>query len=163
MIGRRVLWRAAGVVAGALLGSACGGGLLFAKDARVKFVAPRDGAAVTTPVHLRWVGDGAPRRDLTYAVFVDALPVHPGQNLRALAGPQCARVRSCIDLAWLNRHFVFVTNQPSLDLDTLPILGTAKGERDIHTATIVLVDSDWRRSGESSWTVSFDVRHRRAP
>lgn len=137
----------------------CGGGLQFAKDSRVRIVEPHQLATVTTPVHLRWVATAR----ASYAVFVDSLPVHPGQNLRALAGPRCAGVVSCVDEAWLNRHYVFLASRPDLELDALPILATAKGERDMHTATIVLVDSTWKRLGESAWTVTFGLRTPVAP
>jgi hypothetical protein len=153
------------MAAGALAGGACGR-LQFAKDARLRIVAPVDMATVSAPVHLRWVGR-IPSGDVSggsavYAVFVDALPVHPGQNLRSLAGPTCARVASCVDEAWLNRHYVYLTDHADLDLDALPILGTPKGERDVHKVTIVLVDSNWRRVGESAWSVTFGLHHPRA-
>jgi hypothetical protein len=150
--------RLAGVAFVALLATACGGGLLFANDTSVRIVSPRNLATVSTPVQLRWVTKILPASPLMYAAFVDILPVHPGQNLRSLAGASCSGVPGCVDLAWLNRHSVYLTSQPGLDLDTLPILGTPKGERDIHTVTIVLVDKAWRRSGESAWSVSFALR-----
>jgi hypothetical protein len=146
-----------------LLNTGCGDGLLFAQDARLQIVAPKSLASVSTPVHLRWTSQIPAGSPLMYAVFVDALPVHPGQNLRSLAGPSCASVRGCVDVAWLNRHYVYLTSRLSFDLDALPILGTAKGERDIHKATIVLVNADWRRLGESAWSVAFDLRHVPAP
>jgi len=148
---------------GAFLNTGCSDGLLFAKDARLSIVVPKSLASVSTPVHLRWTSRIPPGSPLMYAVFVDALPVHPGQNLRSLAGPTCAGVRGCVDVAWLNRHYVFLTSQLSFDLDGLPILGTAKGERDIHKVTIVLVNADWRRLGEAAWSVAFDLRHAPQP
>lgn len=159
---RRALALVALAVA-ALLNAGCGDGLLFAKDARLRIVAPKNLATVSTPVHLRWTSQIPPANPPTYAVFVDALPVHPGQNLRSLAGATCASVRGCVDVAWLNRHSVYLTSQLSFDLDALPILGTARGERDIHKVTIVLVDADWRRLGEAAWSVAFDLRHQPEP
>jgi hypothetical protein len=138
-----------------LVATACSGGLVFAKDTRVRIVSPRDLGTVSTPVHIRWTAEVTPA--LMYAVFVDALPIHPGQNLRSLAGARCAGIPSCVDVAWLNRHNVYVTNQPDVELDALPILGTPHGNPDMHTVTIVLVDPAWRRQGESAWTVTFAV------
>ncbi|MHB8467796.1 MAG: hypothetical protein ACYDH6_20245 [Acidimicrobiales bacterium] len=154
--------RPAIAAAAMLLATACGGGLQFAKDARVRVVSPRQLATVSAPVHLRWTTDMAAGRPVTYAVFVDALPVHPGQNLRSLAGARCAGVVGCVDVAFLNRHAVYLTTEPSLDLDALPVLATARGERDMHTVTIVVVDPDWRRLGEASWSVTFALRHQAA-
>ena len=146
------------VVLSALLTSGCGGGLLFSQDTRVHIVSPRSLSTVSTPVHLSWTGrlpDARSGGSVEYAVFVDALPVHPGQNLRSLAGPTCAHAPGCVDEAWLNRHFVFLTGGNRLQLDELPILGTNKADPDMHTATIVLVDSAWKRLGESAWSVNF--------
>jgi hypothetical protein len=142
-------------VASGLLNAACGGGLLFSHDARVHIISPRSLATVSTPVHLRWTGRLPTGSTATYAVFVDAVPVHPGQSLRSVAGKVCARAPGCVDVAWLNRHFVYLTRGNQLELDALPILGTAKADPRMHTATIVLVNSAWTRLGESAWTVTF--------
>ena len=153
--GFRVYVAAAGVVASALLDAGCGGGLNFSHDARLSIIGPRSLSTVSTPVHLRWTGRLPTGSTTKYAVFVDALPVHPGQNLRSLAGKVCAHAPGCVDAAWLNRHFVFLTGGNQLELGALPILGTAKADRDMHTATIVLVNSAWTRLGESAWSVTF--------
>ena len=156
-------WRAvvalAGTMAGALLGTACGHGLLLADDARLTIVSPRSLSTVSAPVQVSWRTTIPPDSRVSYAVFVDVLPVHPGQNLRAVAGARCAGVPTCVDEALLNRHAVYLTRRPRLDLDTLPILGTPKGQRDMHQITIVLVDPSWQRLGESSWSVTFALRH----
>jgi len=144
------------VLVGALA-TACGG-LQLSRDTRVAIQAPASMSTVSTPVHLRWTDDGATTAGRMFAVFVDSLPVHPGQNLRSLAGPTCAAVAGCVDRAWLERHFVFLTQRPSLDIGALPILGTPRGDPDVHTATIVLVDPGWQRVGESAWSVSFSLQ-----
>jgi hypothetical protein len=133
----------------------CGSGLLFSVDKRLRITSPRSLSTVSTPVQLRWTGRLPTRTTDSYAVFVDALPVHPGQNLRSLADQACARAPGCVDVAWLNRHFVYLTRADQLELDNLPILGTPKADPDMHSATIVVVNSDWTRVGESAWTVSF--------
>ena len=148
---------AVGLAAGAVLTAACGEGLQFVDDARVSFVSPRDFDTVTMPVHLRWTSDLPSNSSLGFAVVVDALPVHPGQSLRSLADASCASVRSCVDEAFLNRHFVYLTGEDSFELDALPILDPAKGEPDMHEVTVILVDRDWRRSGESAWRVTFEL------
>jgi hypothetical protein len=139
-----------------MLAGACGGGLQFAKDTRLEIVAPKSLAMVSAPVRVRWTSEIGMHRDLLYAVFVDHLPVHPGQSLRSMADASCASVRSCVDEAWLNRHFVYVTRDSSLQLDALPIKDPATGEPDMHQVTIVLVDGAWRRIGEAAWRVTFE-------
>ena len=159
----RAPFAAAGVVASGLLNAACGGGLLFSHDTRLSIISPRSLATVSTPVHLRWTGQLPTGNSATYAVFLDALPVHPGQNLRSQAGKVCANAPGCVDIAWLNRHFVYLTRGNRLELDALPILGTAKADPDRHTATIVLVNSAWTRLGESAWAVTFALAPPAAP
>lgn len=149
---RRPLLCVAVLALAAALLTSCSG-LQFAQDASVKIVDPPSLATVATPVALRWTGR-APSGS-SYAVFVDSLPVHPGQNLRSLAGKTCANAPGCADRAYLERHFVFLTEQDHVELDALPILGTPKSDPDMHTVTIVLVDSSWRRVGESAWSVTF--------
>ena len=155
MRARRLL-AATGIAAAAMLVGACGGGLQFAKDTRVEIVAPKNLSAVTVPVHVDWTSRLPTNHKMLYAVFVDHLPVHPGQNLRSLADASCASVRSCVDEAWLNRHFVYVTRRTSLELDALPIKAPAAGEPDMHQVTVVLVDRAWRRVGEAAWRVTFE-------
>jgi hypothetical protein len=154
---RPTLAAAAVIIATALLNTACGDGLQFAEDTRVHIVTPHQLGTVSLPVHVRWTSTLPVSGPLEYAVFVDAHPVHPGQSLRSLADASCASVRSCVDEAFLNRHFVYLTHRPSVDLDFLPILDPAKGEPDMHQVTVVLVDDDWRRSGESAWRVTFEL------
>ena len=149
---------AVGIAAGAVLCTACGDGLQFADDARVSFISPHDLDAVSLPVRVRWTNALPAGSTLEYAVFVDDLPVHPGQSLRSLADASCASVRSCVDEAFLNRHFVYLTHEPAIELEALPILDPAKGEPDMHEVTVVLVDGDWHRSGESAWRVTFELR-----
>lgn len=149
----------AGLAVAALLTSACGSGLQFAKDNRLTIDSPHDLQQVSLPVHLRWSAARPPSPTAQYAVFVDVEPVHPGQNLRSVAGTRCAGVASCVDEALLNRHSVYLARGPRLDLETLPVLGPPRGEPDVHQATIVLVDNDWRRLGESAWRVTFVLRH----
>ncbi|HEX6395694.1 MAG TPA: hypothetical protein VFZ97_19855 [Acidimicrobiales bacterium] len=160
-LGFRACVAAAGVAASALLIAGCGG-LNFSHDSRLSIIAPGSLSTVSTPVDLRWSGGLRAGSTAKYAVFVDSVPVHPGQNLRSLAGKVCAHAPGCVDVAWLNRHFVFLTGSHDLELDALPILGTAKADRDLHTATIVLVNSAWARVGESAWSVTFVLARARS-
>jgi hypothetical protein len=143
----------------ALAVPACSGqDLAFRTDERVEIVRPSDRSEVRLPVRLEWraeLGEGA-----YFAAFVDRAPIRPGQSLSVLADDACDRTPRCPDLQYLRDRYVFVTERTSLVLDTLPQKGgsTRTGARDRHEATIVLIDPDGRRIGESAYTVEFSVK-----
>jgi hypothetical protein len=131
-------------------------GLAFRTSDAVQIVSPRDRAEVRLPVRLSW---RAPARDAFYAAFVDRAPIRPGQSLDVLADDDCRRAPSCPDLQYLRDRYVFVTGGHSLVLDALPQkTGTQRASaRHRHQATIVPLDADGRRVGESAYTVEFTV------
>ena len=134
-------------------------GLAFRADDRVEIVHPHDGADVRLPVRLRWrsaLGPGT-----YFAAFVDRAPIRPGESLRVLADETCDRTPRCFDLQYLRDRYVFVTDDESLVLETLPQTGTpGLGGRDRHEATIVLIDADGRRVGEAAYAIEFEVKER---
>jgi hypothetical protein len=140
---------------------ACGGGLQFRTDDRVDITAPRDRERVVAPLAVRWtVKDlvlGEPGGPMQFAVFVDRAPVHPGQGMGAVGDDVCRRTPGCPDEGYLRDRFIYLTRTTSLTLDTLPAKSTSNryGARDAHDVTIVLLDADGRRHGESSWSVEF--------
>jgi hypothetical protein len=135
--------------------------LAFRTDDRVEIVAPHDRQRVRLPVRLAWRSDlGRRPGGPFYAAFVDREPIRPGQSLRVLADDACNRTPRCPDLQYLRDRYVFVTDRESVVLDALPQKGSSQraGARDRHEATIVLIDADGRRVGESAYTVEFAVR-----
>ena len=136
--------------------------LAFVRDDRVEIMRPRDRADVSLPVRLEWR-----TRDLTpdsyFAAFVDRAPIKPGETLAVLADDVCERTPGCPDLGYLRDRYVFVTDQRWLRLDTLPQRSSSArtGARDLHEATIIVLDADGRRVGESAYTVEFSVRDSR--
>jgi hypothetical protein len=136
-------------------------GLAFDNDHRVRFVSPRDRATVSVPVTLRWRASGLDRtaeRGPFFAVFVDRAPIKPGQTLRAVADDACNRTRGCPDLKYLRDRYVFVTTGTSLVLDSVPQRsGQRTGAKQLHEATIVLVDAAGGRIGEYAYTVQFTI------
>jgi len=143
----------------------CGnGGLQFRQDDRVDITAPTDRARVVAPLDVRWttkglvLGEaGGPAR---FAVFVDRAPIRPGQDMSAVGDDACRRTAGCPDEGYLRDRFIYLTRKTSLTLDTLPAKSTSNrtSAKDTHDVTIVLVDADGRRRGESSWSVEFTTR-----
>lgn len=146
-------------VATALLTACTSHDLAFVRDERVDIVRPRDRAEVSLPVRLEWRTSDLGRGNF-FAAFVDRAPIAPGESLAVLADDTCERTPGCPDLAYLRERDVYVTDRRSLRLDTLPQTGsgTRTGARDRHEATIVVLDRDGRRVGESAYTVEFSVR-----
>jgi hypothetical protein len=148
----------AGVLAMVALAPACGvQGLSFVQDGRVKIVAPGDRAEVRLPVTVRWTSRDF---DGTYAVFVDRAPVPPGRTLAWLARDDelCDQTPDCPNAAWFRDRDVYATSTAEVTIDDLPDL-TDGERRDFHEASIVLIDREGRRVGESAFTVEFQVAH----
>lgn len=142
-------------------------GIAFRTDTRLSIVSPRDRATVTLPVTLRWdVRDftvaepGGPVQPDTgyFAVFLDSTPMPPGKPLRYVArtDDSCREADGCPSEQYLNDRNVYTTTQTRLVLSRLPQTA-ADGKRERHRATIVLLDSQTRRIGESAFELTFDL------
>ena len=157
----RRLWLAACALL-ALLPACAVHGLAFDNDHRVKFVSPRNRATVRLPVALHWRADAiarTPDKGPFFAVFVDRAPIKPGQTLAAVADDSCKRTRGCPDLTYLRDQYVFVTRKTELTLNDVPkTRGQRTGARQLHEATIVLVDARGGRIGENSYSVDFIIK-----
>lgn len=146
-------------------------GLAFRVDERLTFSSPEDRSTVRLPVTLDWEirdfevvppGTGDARDGAGYfAVFVDASPMPPGKPLRWIArkDTSCRAADGCPDEEYLRARGVYTTTETELVLDQLP-LTTGSDDRDRrerHRATIVLLDADGRRIGESAFEIAFDI------
>ncbi len=144
----------------AALASGCTfSGLALEQDKRLEIIAPPLRATIDMPYTFRWT-----MRDFaqgSFVLFFDGSPVRPNTHLRELAADDlpCRRIAGCPDDAWFNARYVFRTTQTSLRvdglLDTRPLKRPQAPDR--HELTIVLVDDDGVRIGESAWTVDFFV------
>jgi hypothetical protein len=147
---------AVAVVAVAMTG--CGvRGLSFVEDDRVSIVEPADRATVELPMTVRWraedLGPGA-----SFAVFVDRAPQRPGRTVESLADGDaaCEVDPACPDQAYFASRGVYTTADTELTIAFLPDL--AEGDnRDFHEVTVVLLDGDGARIGESAFRVEFEV------
>lgn len=143
----------------AVVASGCGfSGLSFRQDDRLSFLSPDDRAEVTLPLTVRWeVDDFDVPDDGYYAVFVDRAPQPPGKTLAWLARDDdaCRAEDGCPDLAWFDQHDVVPTTETEVTIERLP--ARSDDRREFHEVTVVLVDADGRRIGETGWTLEFQV------
>jgi hypothetical protein len=165
------LRRIALVAALAFGGSGCGlthlHDLNFRVDDRLHFTGPSDRSAVHQPFTVSWTirdftiaarGSASPSRDAGYfAVFVDRVPIKPEQTLKAVGQGDltCEQNPKCPDATYLRDHHVFVTTQTHLRLKQIPNV-PGKEKLQMHSITVVLMDTAGHRIGESAW--ELDVR-----
>ncbi|HVF20490.1 MAG TPA: hypothetical protein VNA14_09635 [Mycobacteriales bacterium] len=150
--------------------TACGfgtDGLAFTNDDRVTITQPADRERLRLPVTIDWTVEdfgitqpGLGRGDDQgyFAVFVDRSPVPAGKTLAHVARDDrsCRRDDGCPDADYLADRNVYTTTRTRLVIDTLA--KTARdGRREFHDVTVVLLDSDGRRIGESAWHVRFEL------
>ena len=131
--------RAVGVVVVllALITCSCLSGYQFVRDTRLQFVTPHQNATVHAPVTVRWTMKGGLPQGDRFALFVDESPVAPGHRL------------------------------PSKDPDVLTTAQThcviqvfgseANGSTQEHQITVVLVNPNLGRQGESEWILMLKV------
>ena len=152
MIGRAALLG----VAVALLGGCAASGLSFRQDDRISIVTPGDHDRVELPLTIEWRAEGY---EGYVAVFVDGTPMRPGRGLLSLVPEDdaCHERAVCPDAAWLADHEVFVTRSSSIVIDRLPDRRGNKRGTDRHQLTIVLLDDDGTRRGESAFVREFIV------
>jgi len=169
--GRRI--SAAGAVLATLAAAGCGsmGNLAFTQDHRLAITAPEHRAHIDRPVTLRWQitdfriaapSSEPPSRSAGYfALFVDRSPVPPGETTDIVAegDPECARTPGCPDKRYFAERGIYTTTQNQLTLASVPDLGTHE-PNELHTVTIVLLDTEGDRIGESAWYVEFWLPNR---
>lgn len=143
---------------------ACGvSGLSFVQDERVDIVRPEDRAEVRLPLRLDWtvedfaVGPG----EGSFGVFVDRAPQPSGKTLGWLfrGDPSCKGTdnRLCSTTAFLAQRNVFRTTRTDFTIEQVNRLSGSQTGRQMHEATIVLLDEGGERVGEGAWSVQFEV------
>ena len=143
---------------------ACGfgtSGLSFVEDERVDILRPADHSVVSVPFKVQWSAEdfrtGADAG--SFAVFLDRAPQPPGETIAWMFRDDgaCTAAPSCPDSQYLADHHVFLTDQRMIEITDVPH-DTGDDQRRLHEVTVVLLDEQGRRIGESAWTVSFKVR-----
>lgn len=149
------------------LAAGCGlqhpGDLNFRIDDRLEFLSPASRETVQQPMTVTWSmrdftlappGSGPASDDTGYfAVFVDRAPVKPGKTLAEVAKddePNCAVDAECL-AAYLKSARVYTTTQTSIDLPRIPNDPNALEDTELHSITVILMDTEGRRIGESAW------------
>jgi hypothetical protein len=155
-----------------VLGGCSFQGLNFVQDDRVSITSPEDRAKVELPFELSWEArdfeitgqDGGQRKDAGYfGVFVDRSPPRPGETVDVLLEDElkgdaaCRRDPNCPDAAYMAGLGIHTTDETRLTIERLEDLYPHSDRREIHVATIVLLDGKGRRIGESAFLVEFEV------
>jgi hypothetical protein len=132
-------------------------GLGLRADRSLSITAPANRSRVTTPLHVEWT-DTAPKPGGSYLVLIDRSPMPPGETVQwfAKGDADCATTPTCPDELYLARRGVTVATNTSVDIAIVPPLkGSRKGT--FHELTIVRLDADGRRDGETADTTQFKV------
>ena len=186
---RRVL-AAALVVPGVLACSGCvdTSQMQFVKDDRLTFQSPDDYELTELPLTVSWTmedfevlpkpekpakgGKGAktvtaadvpePTEDAGYfAVFVDRAPIKPGRTLEDVGDgdPLCEGNPACPDKTYLEAEGVYTTRKPTITLELVKAL-SSKEKIQLHQVTVIVLDSEGRRIGETAWFRYFKLENK---
>ena len=130
------------VLALVLTTSACSTkGLVFRDADTITVLTPDADSPVHLPLTVTWRLKAGVTAPSGWAVFVDRTPPGPGGAL-----PK-------------DRTGVTLTQQTRLTIDTLtPHTTGTREERNQHTVTVVMLDSQGRRTSEVSGYVQFEVK-----
>jgi hypothetical protein len=144
------------VLATVLLPACSTHGLLFMKAERIDIVQPRENSLQRLPLHLAWTAEGVRGR---FVLFFDSSPMARGRSLLSLVPKHdlCRASADCPNPKWLSDNHIYVTDTPTLDVETLPDARRNKGAPDEHRVTIVMIDESGRRIDESAYSRYFVV------
>ncbi|MFI6503948.1 hypothetical protein [Nonomuraea typhae] len=169
-------WFARGATAMVAVAALAGCGLTdlddlnFRTDDRLRFVSPQVRSTVKSPVTITWTmndfriaaeGSEPPSRGAGYfAIFVDQPPIEPGRTMDDVAEGDslCEGSPSCPDQTYLAGHDIHTTTKTSFEIASIPNLPASKEELQLHTITVVLMDTSGRRIGESAWDLEVRIK-----
>lgn len=130
-------------------------GLQLRADDSIEIVVPQDRAEVGVPIEVSWT-DAAPREGGAYLVLVDRSPMPPGEDVTWFArdDDSCVLSQGCPDDLWLARRGITVTGDRSVTIEIVPPRGESRADAP-YDLTIVRLDADGTRDGESAFSVQF--------
>jgi hypothetical protein len=138
-------------------------GIDLVQDTRLRINVPVDRSTVTPPIEVRWTAHGIPPAERRFLVIVDGSPQPPGKGVDWFARNDdiCRATPGCPDTRYLENQHIFLTRKTRL---TIPALAPHPDEppvrRNRHDVTVVLIDAQGRRVGETAGFVEFTVRAR---
>lgn len=144
--------------------------LQFKNDHRLTFESPKDRAKVAVPFTISWTMkdfeatglDGtSSKKQGVFAVFIDTAPMPVGKDIKWIghSDTSCKRDPRCPNAEYLAAKGVYITQNPSLTIDTLPQVRTGRGDEE-HYANVVLLDGKGTRIGETGWYLEFRSKRR---
>lgn len=144
------------VLASAVLTGCAVHGLSFVQDDRVEIITPEQNEIVELPLEVRW---SVKEYDGSFAVFFNRAPMRANRPMIDVVPEDhpCRADPDCPDAQWLADRHISITDEPRLVVEHLPDLRTGRTTRDVHELTIVLVDEDARRIGESAFITEFII------
>lgn len=140
----------------------------FRNDHRMTITAPEHRQLTQRPVTVTWQmkefrvaapGSEPPSRTAGYfALFVDRAPIPPGGSLADIAASDrnCRRDPDCGSEQYFVDRGIYTATGTTKTLASVPDLPNLDSPQ-LHTITIVLLDTDGRRIGESAWDVEFKL------
>jgi len=141
--------------------------LAFRVDNRLQFTSPPNRTLVQNPVTVGWRmsdfrieaegGGGVVRGAGYFAVFVDRAPIRPGQTMRSVASGdlECLHQPGCPDRAYLAERQIYTTTATQITLGQIPSISGDNEQIQLHTVTVVLMDTSGHRVGESAWELDL--------
>ena len=163
----RLFGAVAALVTGLAVLPACGSGhFQFVADHRLHITAPRARSTVSLPMTVRWSFDDFQVGQVagSFGVFIDRTPIPAGKDLKWVArkDESCQPRTGCPDESYFTSRQIFTTTKSEMTFAQLPKPGSHYRGPENHTVTVVLLDADGHRVGESAWYVDFKV-HREKP
>jgi hypothetical protein len=142
-------------------------GLAFEKDQRVEIISPAYRELLSLPVTVDWNVTDEQLADsmgttTQFGVLVDIAPQPPGESLDYFArnDPVCEENPSCPDRRYLAQRGIHTTTDTEITFETMPIapeVDLERGDPDFHDVTLILLNEDGERLGESAWTIIFEI------
>lgn len=133
-------------------------GVAFRKDHRLKIVNLPDRSTIEIPFDLRFTFDGtlSPDGATAFGILIDWTPPPPGAPLARLLenDPACQGAKGCPD-GYLEQNRIITTTDTTFVMNNVPIGTDRQERRGFHEVTIVLVDAQGRRVGETAVFTRF--------
>lgn len=140
----------------------------FTRDNRVHIAAPTEDQLVGVPFTVRWTwhdftisdpAGPATRHSGYFGVFIDSEPPAPGRLVSSLfrSDKECQQRPGCPGAADYQQRGIYFSREGTVTVTDRAMLSTTS-DPEQHTVTIVLLDRDGRRIGETAWFRDFRTR-----